>query len=122
VISEIVEPPAVFDAEAVSSLTGHPDDRAFALVFVTRYRGLLPTRVRRIAAALASGEPDDAVDAVLSLKVASSTVGAQELTEIATRLEWLLRRGDLAQAVLLETALGAAAQRADDALGVFLGG
>jgi hypothetical protein len=121
VISETVDPPAVFDAEAVSSLTGHPDDRAFGVVFVTRYRGLLPERVRRIAATLATGELVDAVDAVLSLKVASCTVGAHELAEIATRLERLLRRGDLAQAVLMETVLADAAMRTDRALGSFLG-
>jgi HPt (histidine-containing phosphotransfer) domain-containing protein len=120
-IAETADPPAVFDPAAVSSLTGHPDDGAFAFVLLTRYRRLMPERVRRIAAALAAGEADDAMDAVLSLKVASSTVGAHELAGIAARLERLLRRGDAAQAVLVETTLTGAVERADHALGAFLG-
>ena len=116
----MVEPPAVFDATAVSSLTGHPDDRAFAIVLVTRYRALLPERVRRIAVALVEHETDDALDAVLSLKVASATVGAGELAQIAERVERLLRRGDVAQAVLLEPELAAAVRRAHHALDDFL--
>ena len=132
-ISEIADAPAVFDAEAVRSLTGHPGDREFALVFVGRYRDLLPERVRRIRAGLAAAqtggeaddetddETDDLLDAVLSLKVASTTVGAQELAAIATRLEALVRRGRLAQAVVVETLLPGAAERAHRALGAFLG-
>jgi HPt (histidine-containing phosphotransfer) domain-containing protein len=119
-MTETVDPPAVFDAEAASSLTGHPDDRAFGVVFVTRYRGLLPERVRRIATALASDELDEAMDAVLSLKVSSCTAGTQELAEIAARIERLLRRGDFAQAVVMETALAEAAARAEHALAAFL--
>jgi hypothetical protein len=123
-IADTIDPPAVFDAEAVSGLTGHPGDHAFAVVFVTRYRRLLPERVRRIAQTLAVGEAGDtavAMDAVLSLKVASTTVGAHELARIAGRLERLVRRGDLAQAVVLQTALVAAVARVDHALGAFLG-
>ena len=63
----------------------------------------------------------DAMDAVLSLKVSASTVGAQELADVAARLERLLRRGDVVQAVLVETSLAGAVERADHALGVFLG-
>jgi chemotaxis protein histidine kinase CheA len=98
------------------------------VVFVSSYRALLPQRVRRIAAGLAAAQVDhedddaieDAMDAVLSLKVASAIVGAYELADIATRLERLLRRGDLARAVVVETALAGAAARADRALGAFL--
>lgn len=118
--SELAGPPAVFDPEVVHDLTGHPGDRAFAVVLVARYRGLLPERVRRIAVALAAGETDDAMDAVLSLKVASATVGTHELAGIAARLERLLRRGDVAQAVIVGTGLAAAVARADHALGAHL--
>ncbi|HEU5036581.1 MAG TPA: Hpt domain-containing protein [Nocardioides sp.] len=118
----MVEPPVVFDATAVSSLTGHPDDRAFALVLVTRYRALLPERVRRIAVALAERETDDALDAVLSLKVASATVGARELAQIAERIERVLRLGDVNQAVLRGPELAAAVRRAHHALDAFLDG
>jgi len=118
-MEELVDP-AVFDAAAVSSMTGDPGDAEFGVEFVSRYRRLLPTRLTRIAACLVAGDPDDALDAVLSLKVASATVGARELAELASRLAVLLRRGDLGQAVLAESTLGDAAVRADGALAVFL--
>ena len=125
-ITGTVDPPAVFEPAAVSSLTGHEDDGAFAFVLLTRYRRLLPERLRRIAAALPGADEDEArnaaMDAVLSLKVASSTVGAHELADLAARLERLLRRGDLSQAVVVETSLAAAAARADHALGAYLAG
>ena len=119
-ISEVVDPPAVFDAKAVSCLTGDPRDGAFAVVFVTRYRSLLPERVRRISAALAAAEVGDALDAVRSLKAASITVGTHELAEIAGRLERLLRGGDLARAAVVQAALPRAAHRADRALAAYL--
>jgi HPt (histidine-containing phosphotransfer) domain-containing protein len=121
VTSETVDPPIVFDADAVRSLTGHPADRELATVLVSRYRGLLPTRVRRIADVLVAGDIVDALDAVLSLKVASATVGARELAEAAGRIENLLRRGDLAGATTAQVALPGAAARADRALVAFLG-
>lgn len=119
-ISEIVDPPAAFDADAVSSLTGDPGDRAFAVVFVTRFRGLLPERVRRIGAALATDDVDEAMDAVLSLKASSATVGALELADLASDLQQHLRRGDVAQAMLVESLLADAVERADRALGRYL--
>lgn len=120
-IEDIVDPTAVFDPAAVGSLTGDPDDGAFGAVLVERYRRLLPGRVRRVAATLAAGDPDDALDAVRSLRVSSATVGAHELAGIATRIERLVRRGDVTDAVLAETGLLAAARRADTALAGFLG-
>ena len=114
----------VFDAAAVSSLTGHPDDAAFAVVFVGRYRALLPERVRRIAEAVRAADllddPADALDAVLSLKVASSTVGTVELGVLAARVEAHVRLGDRPAAIAAADLLPPAAARADGALGAFL--
>jgi HPt (histidine-containing phosphotransfer) domain-containing protein len=123
-IAEPADPPAVFDPAAVRDLTGHPEDDALAIVLVARFRALLPERVRRIGTALAAEDPDEAtaaaMDAVLSLKVASCTVGAHELAGIAEGLERLLRRGELAEAVVVATTLAAAVARAEHALGGFL--
>ena len=88
--------PVVFDARAVRSLTGHADDRAFARILVGRFRQLLPLRVRRIARAVQMADLDDAMDAVLSLKASSSTIGAVELHEIAVRVEGHLKGKDSA--------------------------
>jgi hypothetical protein len=111
-----------FDPDAVSSLTGHADDRELALVFVTRYRRMLPERVRRILAALEGDDPDEAMDAVLSLKVSSCTLGAGELFELGGRIEGHLGRRDVTGAVAAAGELGAAAGRADRALAAYLGG
>jgi len=112
----------VFDVRAVRSLTGHTGDDAFAQVFVRRFRQLLPVRVRRISAALHVQDIDEAMDAVLSLKTASSTLGATELTELGGRIEHHLRNLDPAAALVAASELPAAQQRADQALTAFLGG
>lgn len=114
--------PVVFDARAVRSLTGHADDRAFARILVGRFRQLLPLRVRRIARAVQMADLDDAMDAVLSLKASSSTIGAVELHEIAVRVEGHLKGKDVGAAVVAAAELPAAEQRAERALTAFLGG
>lgn len=114
------EDPLIFDATVVSNLTGHADDIAFAQEFVTRFRRLLPERVRRIDAALAEEEFVDAMDAVLSLKGASGTVGAGELFVLAALMEGHLKRRDFAAATTVAADLPAASQRADRAFESFL--
>ena len=86
----------VFDPSAVAALTGDVGDDAFAPVFVGKFRALLPERVRRIAITLGSDDVDDALDAVLSLKVSACAVGAGELCRIGRTLEAHLRHLDLA--------------------------
>jgi HPt (histidine-containing phosphotransfer) domain-containing protein len=112
---------AIFDASAVEDLTGDDHDSELATVFVTRYRRMLPGRVRRIAAALGAGDPSDAMDAALSLKVSSSTLGAHEVFELGGRIESHLRRLDLPGAVAAADELPDAAARLDRALGSYLG-
>lgn len=117
--------PGVFDAAAVASLTGHPDDAAFAVVFVTCFRDRLPERVRRIRSVLLGDDPGDdlgeALDAVLSLKASAAMVGAGELCELAGRLEARLRQGEWrAAAVLAADPLPDAADRATRALTAYL--
>ena len=110
----------VFDPSAVAALTGDVGDDAFAPVFVGKFRALLPERVRRIAITLGSDDVDDALDAVLSLKVSACAVGAGELCRIGRTLEAHLRHLDLARARLVAVDLTAAADRADAALGAYL--
>lgn len=114
------QPPVVFDASAVDSLTGHAGDREFALVFVTRFRRILPERVRRIVATIADHDAADAMDAVLSLKAASGTLGAGELFELGARMEACLRHLDLLGAAAVAEELPAAAERAYHALTAYL--
>lgn len=114
------EDPLVFDASVVTNLTGHADDLEFAQVFVTRFRRMLPERLRRIDEGLAEEEFVDAMDAVLSLKGASGTVGAGELFVLAALVESHLKRRDFAAAATVAGDLPAAADRADRAFAAFL--
>lgn len=116
------EDPIVFDSAVVSSLTGHDDDAEFGRVFVARFQRMLPERLRRIDEALAEQELTDAMDAVLSLKSASGTVGAGELFVIAGVIEANLRRRDFDAASQTAADLPAAAIRADGAFSAYLGG
>lgn len=116
------EDPLVFDATVVSNLTGHTDDLAFAQQFVAKFRAMLPTRVARINEALAEEEVVDALDAALSLKGASGTVGAGELFVLGALLEGHLKRRDFAAATAVAADLPAAAERADRAFAAFLNG
>jgi HPt (histidine-containing phosphotransfer) domain-containing protein len=104
-------PPAVFDPGALVSLTGHADDEEFALVLAGRYLRLLPERVRRVHAALHADDPDEAMDAVLSLKVSSNTLGAHEIATIGAVIERHLRRVDLPGAHRAAGDLSPAAER-----------
>ena len=110
----------VFDPHAVESLTGDAHDAEFALVFVDKFRTLLPQRVRRLAISLGAGEVDDALDAVRSLRASACLVGAAELCQIGHTIEVHLRRTDLLRARLALAGLAAAADRADAALGAYL--
>ena len=111
---------SVFDPGAVSSLTGDPRDAALALDLVTRYRRLLPQRVGRIQAAYAGDDRAETLDAVLSLKVSSATVGAHELCELTTRIEHHVRAGETVLAGSVAALLPDAASRADQQLTAYL--
>lgn len=104
-------PPAIFDSRALVGLTGHADDEEFALVLAGRYLRLLPERVRRVHTALHAEDHDEAMDAVLSLKVSSRTLGAHEIATIGARIERHLRRVDLPGAHTAAGDLGPAAER-----------
>lgn len=111
-MSDLIDtPPAVFDPAALVSLTGHADDEEFALVLAGRYLRLLPERVRRVHAALHAEDHDEAMDAVLSLKVSSNTLGAHELATIGAVIERHLRRVDLTGAHAAAGDLAPAAER-----------
>src|SRR6185436_13016590 len=74
---------AALDRTALRRLSRAVDDDRFVRRFAARYRELLPGRVARISASLQGHDVDLVLDAVLSLKVASATVGAQDLAELA---------------------------------------
>jgi hypothetical protein len=111
---------SVFDPGALAKLAHDMKDLAFARAFAEKYRGLLDHRVSRITAAL--GKPDfvEAMDATLSLKVSSTTVGTYELAEIAQQIELDVRRQDAPAARMRASSLADAAGRAHRALDAYL--
>ena len=117
---EVIETPAVFDPAALVSLTGHANDDDLARVLADHYLRLLPERVRRVVAALHVEEPDEAMDAVLSLKGSSATLGAHELGALGAVIERHLRRGDLPGAQAAAEDLMPASQRLERVLVAYL--
>lgn len=91
-------------------------DPAFVGGLVGRFRSLLGERVLAVEERLRERDVDAALDRVLSLKVASATVGARELVGLAGRLQDDLARGDLTEALHHAHQLPPAATRADTAL------
>ena len=110
----------VFDPQALRKIGNDLKDLAFARALAEKYRRLLPSRVQRITAALDEADFVTAMDATLSLKVASTTVGTRELAELATLIETDVRREDAGAARALASRLPEAADRADAALAEYL--
>jgi len=108
------------DRDTLRSLSRALDDDGFTRKFAGRYRELLPARLGRISRSLQGHDVDLVLDAVLSLKVSSATVGAQELAELAGFIEADVRFFDLPAARTTAEALPAAALRADAALAAYL--
>lgn len=123
-MSETLHPahptPPAFDASALARLASEVDDTTYPTVFATRYQSMLPQRVGRIAEALGHADLEVALDAVLSLRVSSTTVGTCELAEIAGDIEASVRRQDLASARMSARRLAVVASRAHLALGGYL--
>jgi HPt (histidine-containing phosphotransfer) domain-containing protein len=109
-----------FDAEVLVKMAQDVNDQAFASVFAVRYREMLAPRVQRINRALLADDVDDALDAALSLKVSSSTVGTRELADLALVIEHNVRRLDVLGARSAADRLAVAAARADEALTAYL--
>lgn len=109
-----------FDEAVVVRLAREVDDQDFATVFVSQYRRLLIGRVTRIDSALLAEDVDTALDATLSLKVSSATVGTCELADLARSIEGNVRSRDVAGARAVAARLPRAAARADLALAAYL--
>lgn len=110
-----------FDAAALMRMAVDVNDRAFTSVFASRYRQMLSGRVDRINGALLAEDVAAALDATLSLKVSSATVGTCELADLAHGIEDNVRRCDVVAARTVAARLPVAAARADHALAEYLG-
>ncbi|MEO9325333.1 Hpt domain-containing protein [Nocardioides sp. C4-1] len=110
----------VFDPSTLHQLVDDVHDRPFVLELVATFRRMLAQRVDRVVAAVNGADPDEAMDAVLSLKVSSTMTGASELAEAATCIEASLRTYDLPRARSSALLLPAAAERAGAAIDSYL--
>lgn len=110
----------VFDPSTLHQLVDDPADRAFALGLAATYRKMLPGRVERVMAAVLGPDPDEAMDAVLSLRVSSTMTGASEMSELASSVEADIRADDLPAARAQSFLLPAAAERLAEAIDAYL--
>ncbi|MDO9494169.1 MAG: hypothetical protein Q7J48_00565 [Nocardioides sp.] len=111
---------STFDPRDLDQLALDSANWPFMVSFAEKYRSLLPTRVQRIVTATDAGDLDQAMDATLSLRVASSFVGTHELAEMARYVEGRLRQGDVVGALARVRLLADAAERAELALAAYL--
>jgi HPt (histidine-containing phosphotransfer) domain-containing protein len=81
------------DRRVLVALAAELEDLPAALAVADRYRANLAHRLARLDRACADGDLDAAMDAVLSLKVGSATVGATRMQGYAESLESALRAG-----------------------------
>ena len=86
-------PDEVVDRRAFDALAGELGSLASARRIATLYLSLLDTRVARLVAACDAEDAASAMDAVLSLKVSSATVGAAQMCDRATEVEDRLLTG-----------------------------
>lgn len=112
--------PTAFDADVLVRMSSDVGDHGFASVFARRYREMLAGRVSRIHQALGEADVDAALDATLSLRVSSTTVGTHELAQLALVIEGSIRRLDVLDARTVAALLPGVAARADEALAAYL--
>jgi HPt (histidine-containing phosphotransfer) domain-containing protein len=110
----------VFDPSTLHQLVDDARERAFVLELACTYRRMLDQRVSRVVDAVVASDADEAMDAVLSLKVSSTMTGARELAELASYLEVDLRSGDFPSARSQALLLPSAAHRAQGAIDSYL--
>ena len=96
----------VLDPVCIREL-GEELDHALALRFLSAYLDLLPERLATFCAAVLLEDTAAAMDRVLSLKVASTMVGAARLAALAEVLQGLVCTGNWAAAEPLLEVLAA---------------
>ncbi|MGA8256351.1 MAG: hypothetical protein WB767_07220 [Nocardioides sp.] len=111
---------ATFCASRLVGLAEDLDSWSSMLSIARRYVSMLPGRVSRVCDALEEQDAVVAMDAALSLRTSSTTVGAQELAEFARAIEGDVRTGDLVAAQQTLGDLARAASRAEREVGDFL--
>ncbi|UOD81105.1 Hpt domain-containing protein [Paenarthrobacter ureafaciens] len=74
-------------------------DAAHVLRFLSTYLSMLPMRMGRIDVGLAAAEAEPSLEAVLSLKISSSMVGARVTERHCRAMEKMIRKDRLSDAI-----------------------
>ena len=85
----------LLDPAVLDGLEQEVGAREIARKFANDYAGMWVRRQHRLEVSVERGDRAAALDAVISLKVASAMVGGLRLADLAGALEAVLRRGDL---------------------------
>lgn len=96
--SHRVDRTPLVDPNVLHDLEDQLDSPAAARAFVRDYVAVWDERDLRISSAIARRNQAASLDAVLSLKITSTMVGATQLVTLASALEKLLREGKLEEA------------------------
>lgn len=84
--------------DVLNALEQELGDPVTYVTYVRLNYELWPARYERLAEAIRSGDAADAMDAVLSLRIASEMIGAMQLAELALTAQLALRDGRLSAA------------------------
>ena len=84
----------LLDLTVLQELEDELDSSAVARTFARDYTEIWGQRYGHLKTALAAEDVADALDAIISLKIASAMVGALRLAELAETMQGLIRSGD----------------------------
>ncbi|WP_255768025.1 Hpt domain-containing protein [Pseudarthrobacter sulfonivorans] len=91
------DPPRWVEPEVLAELEAELDGPELARGFARDYAGMWDQRFSRLAAAVQSHDRKAALDAVISLRIASAMVGGVRLAGLAQALEDAIRTDDFAR-------------------------
>ena len=91
--------PAHLHMGTLRALVEELGDAAHVLRFLSTYLSMLPTRMGRIDVGLAAAEAEPSLEAVLSLKISSSMVGARVTERHCRAMEMMIRKDRLSDAI-----------------------
>ncbi len=107
---------ALFDVAVADLLADELGSREVVGRITRRYREALPGRVRRLSRACGAMDAEQAMDAVLCLKVTSATIGASAMSGVAGLVEQAVIEGDWSAALGGVSVVAGLATGTDEAL------
>ena len=107
---------AVFDGAVAEQLADELGEREVVGRITRHYRDALPGRVRRLSRACGAMDAEQAMDAVLCLKVTSATIGASAMSAVAGLVEQAVVERDWSAALGALSVVAGLATGTDEAL------